>query len=59
MLATDGHRVFVGARDYNFYAIDVASGTASWNMKFSNGWAMPATVADTVVYIDSSDDRVR
>lgn len=58
MLATDGHRVFVGARDYNLYAIDVASGTASWNMKFSNGWAMSATVADTVVYIGTSDDRV-
>jgi len=58
MLATDGQRVFVGARDYNFYAIDAASGTVSWNLKFSNGWAMSATVADTVVYIGTSDDRV-
>lgn len=58
LLATDGKRVFVGARDYNFYAIDATSGRAVWNIRFTNGWAMSATVADTVVYIGTSDDRV-
>ncbi|MGC3946897.1 MAG: PQQ-binding-like beta-propeller repeat protein [Chryseolinea sp.] len=58
ILASDGQRVFVGARDYNFYAIDANAGTAVWNRKFDNGWAMSATVSDTVVYIGTSDDRV-
>ncbi|MEJ1239990.1 PQQ-binding-like beta-propeller repeat protein [Chryseolinea sp. T2] len=57
-IATDGQRVFVGARDYNFYSIDANSGTALWNRKFDNGWAMSVTVADTVVYIGTSDDRL-
>lgn len=57
-LASDGRRIFFGARDYNFYAIDIASGVAAWNLKFPQGWAMSATVADTVVYIGTSDDRV-
>lgn len=58
VIATDGQRVFAGARDYNFYAIDVNSGTAVWNRKFDNGWAMSASVSDTVVYIGTSDDRI-
>jgi outer membrane protein assembly factor BamB len=58
LLSTDGQRVFAGARDYNFYALDAVSGTAIWNIRFINGWAMSATVADTVVYIGTSDDRV-
>lgn len=58
LLATDGQRVFAGARDYNFYALDAASGTSLWNIRFPNGWAISATVADTVVYIGTSDDRV-
>lgn len=58
LLATDGTRVFVGARDYNFYAIDASSGRGVWNIRFINGWAMSATAVDTVVYIGTSDDRV-
>lgn len=57
-MATDGRLVFFGARDYNFYAIDASSGTAAWNLKFPQGWAMSATVSDSVVYIGTSDDRV-
>ena len=57
-VATDGTRVFFGARDYNFYALDVQSGTAAWNRSFPNGWAMSASVQDTVVYIGTSDDRI-
>lgn len=50
--------VFIGSRDYNFYALNADAGYANWNRKFQAGWALSATVKDTVVYVGTSDDRV-
>jgi outer membrane protein assembly factor BamB len=58
VLSTDGRRIFVGSRDYNFYAIDANSGQAAWTHVYPNGWAMSSVVSDTVVFIGTSDDRV-
>ena len=50
--------VYVGARDYNLYAIDAMSGYAHWNKQFPFGWAMAVTPHDSVIYVGTSDDRV-
>jgi outer membrane protein assembly factor BamB len=50
--------VFVGARDYNVYAIDQEKGYAHWNKAFSRGWGLSMSVHDSVLYIGSSDERV-
>lgn len=50
--------IFAGSRDYNFYAINANGGHANWNRKFQAGWALSATVKDTVVYVGTSDDRI-
>lgn len=50
--------VYVGARDYNFYAIDAMSGYCHWNKAFQFGWAMAATAKDSAIYVGTSDDRV-
>lgn len=50
--------VFIGSRDYNFYALNASAGYANWNRKFSAGWALSATLNDTVLYIGTSDDRI-
>src|SRR5688572_11531824 len=50
--------VYIGARDYNFYAIDAKSGYCHWNKSFPFGWAMAATSQDSVIYVGTSDDRV-
>lgn len=52
-----GGMVFVGARDYNLYAIDVRGGYCNWMKSFPNGWALPVTVNDSVIYVGTSDDR--
>jgi len=54
-----GHgSVFIGSRDYNLYALNVHGGYANWNRKFAGGWALSATVNDTVLYVGTSDDRI-
>jgi outer membrane protein assembly factor BamB len=53
-----GGLIFVGARDYNFYAIDQAGGYCHWNKSFARGWALPNAIADTVLYMGTSDDRL-
>lgn len=53
-----GGLVFVGARDYNFYALDQVGGYCHWNKSFSRGWALANVVADTVLYLGTSDDRL-
>lgn len=50
--------VFIGSRDYNFYALSSKGGYSNWNRKFQAGWALSATVQDTVVYVGTSDDRI-
>jgi outer membrane protein assembly factor BamB len=50
--------IFFGSRDYNVYAVDARGGYARWNRKFNNGWALSNTLADTVLYVGTSDDRV-
>jgi len=56
--AAAGGVVFVGARDYNVYAIDAVQGYAHWNRTFPRGWALSLTAADTVLYAGTSDDDV-
>jgi outer membrane protein assembly factor BamB len=50
--------VYFGARDYNFYAIDVFGGHCHWNKSFLFGWAMAATTGDSAIYLGTSDDRI-
>lgn len=50
--------VLIGSRDYNFYALNANLGYAKWNKKFEAGWALSASVKDTVVYVGTSDDRI-
>ena len=50
--------VYFGARDYNFYAIDVFGGYCHWNKSFPFGWAMAAMPDDSAVYLGTSDDRI-
>jgi outer membrane protein assembly factor BamB len=52
------NKVYVGSRDYNFYAIDLEAGFAHWLKTFPQGWALPVTPRDSVLYIGTSDDRV-
>ena len=49
--------VLVGARDYNFYAIDVNGGYCRWLKQFPKGWALPVTPKGTTIYLGTSDDR--
>lgn len=49
--------VYTGARDFNFYALDTRGGFSSWMRQFSAGWAVSATVNDSVIYVGASDDR--
>ena len=50
--------VFVGARDYNVYALDQEKGFCHWNKAFTNGWGLCTTINDSVLYIGSADERV-
>jgi eukaryotic-like serine/threonine-protein kinase len=50
--------IFIGSRDYNFYALNANGGYSNWNRKFQGGWALSATVKDTVVFVGTSDDRI-
>lgn len=52
-----GGLVLVGARDFNFYALDVNGGYCHWMKTFPRGWALPVTPNDTVIYLGTSDDR--
>lgn len=50
--------VYVGARDYNLYALDQEKGFCHWNKSFTRGWALANVVRDSIVYTGTSDDRV-
>ncbi len=50
--------VFVGARDYNVYALDQEKGYCHWNKAFTSGWGLSTTIHDSVLYIGSADERV-
>jgi len=50
--------VFIGARDFNFYAIDVETGQGKWNRSFPKGWAFSAMVKDTVLFLGTAEDRM-
>jgi outer membrane protein assembly factor BamB len=52
------NKVFFGARDYNLYAIDLEAGYCHWLKTFAQGWALPVTPNDSVIYIGTSDDRL-
>lgn len=54
-----GNTVFVGARDYNFYALDFAKPFCHWNKSFQKGWAITTPlIDDSLLYIGTSDDRL-
>lgn len=53
-----GSLVYVGARDFNLYALNREKGFCHWNKAFSRGWALANTVHDTILYIGTSDDRL-
>ncbi|MBL7966553.1 MAG: PQQ-binding-like beta-propeller repeat protein [Prolixibacteraceae bacterium] len=50
--------VFIGARDYNVYAIDQQKGYCHWNKSFVKGWGLNSSIYDSVLYIGSADERV-
>ncbi|HMS32939.1 MAG TPA: PQQ-binding-like beta-propeller repeat protein [Ignavibacteria bacterium] len=50
--------VFIGARDYNFYAIDKEKGYCHWNKVFKKGWVLTSMVNDTALYIEGADERI-
>lgn len=50
--------VFIGARDYNVYAIDQDKGYCHWNKSFTRGWGLCANIHDSILYIGSADERV-
>lgn len=49
--------VFVGARDFNVYAIDMKKGYCRWNKAFTVGWGLCNSVCDSVLYIGTADER--
>lgn len=53
-----GKLVFIGARDYNIYAIDQEKGFCHWNKSFTRGWGLNNNIYDSVLYIGSADERV-
>ena len=52
-----GELVFIGARDYNVYAIDQNRGFCHWNKAFTKGWGLCNSIHDSVLYIGSADER--
>jgi eukaryotic-like serine/threonine-protein kinase len=49
--------VFIGARDFNVYALDQKKGYCHWNKSFTNGWGLCCNIHDSVLYIGSADER--
>ncbi|MEX2232309.1 MAG: PQQ-binding-like beta-propeller repeat protein [Cyclobacteriaceae bacterium] len=49
--------VFVGARDFNVYALDADKGYCHWNKAFDKGWGLVTSVHDSVLYIGTADQR--
>ena len=50
--------LFIGSRDFNFYALNVSGGYANWTKKIEHGWGLSATVRDSAVFIGTSDDHL-
>jgi len=50
--------VFIGARDYNVYALDQDYGFCHWNKAFTHGWGLTNSIQDSILYIGSSDERI-
>jgi eukaryotic-like serine/threonine-protein kinase len=50
--------VFIGARDYNYYAIDKEKGYCRWNKVFTKGWVLANTVKDNELFIAGADERI-
>jgi outer membrane protein assembly factor BamB len=57
-LAAGNNLVFIGARDYNVYALDQEKGYCHWNKSFTHGWGLCNNLHDSVLYIGSADERV-
>lgn len=56
--STFNHLVFIGAREYNVYAIDQEKGYCHWNKAFTRGWGLCNNIHDSILYIGSADERV-
>jgi outer membrane protein assembly factor BamB len=50
--------VFIGARDYNIYALDQQKGFSRWNKAFQRGWVFTNTIHDSVLHLAGADERV-
>jgi eukaryotic-like serine/threonine-protein kinase len=50
--------IYIGARDYNVYALDKEKGFCHWNKSFSRGWGLCNNIHDSVLYIGTADERV-
>jgi len=50
--------VYIGARDYNFYALDKEKGYCHWNKVFKKGWVLTSILNDTVLYLEGADERI-
>jgi eukaryotic-like serine/threonine-protein kinase len=50
--------VYIGARDYNLYALDSSIGICHWNREFPAGWVpavTPSQKNDSIIYVETSD----
>ena len=49
--------VIIGARDFNVYAISQSKGVGLWNRYLPKGWGLVNTIADSVLYVGTGDER--
>jgi len=55
--AVFNHLVYIGARDYNVYALDQEKGYCHWNKAFTSGWGLNYNIHDSILYIGTADER--
>ena len=53
-----GNKVFIGARDYNLYALDKEKGYCHWNKVYTMGWVLSASIFDSTLFIAGADERI-
>jgi len=57
--AISGGTVYVGSRDFNFYALNIKKGICNWNHYFTRGWSIATPVFYRNMVINgTSDDRI-
>ena len=50
--------IFIGARDYNLYALDKEKGYCHWNRAFNRGWVLSNSTYGKGLYIVGADERI-